>query len=148
MIFSDELMFSDDQDVAQSAGTYPSTNIIDTGVPGTVYGAAAALARNVGPGNKVPILVQMTEDLDSADDTATIQFQIETADEEEFDTTNVVVAMSREYTVAEAVAGMKWGVDCLPSDLKEFIRVNYIIGTQAATAGKVTAGITHGVDAG
>ena len=145
MIFSEELMFSDDQDVSQAAGTYASTNIIDTGAPGTVYGAAAALARNVGPGNKVPILVQMTEALDSADDTATIQFQIETADEEAFDTTNVIVAMSRAYTVEEAVAGLKWGVDCLPSDMKRFIRVKYVIGTQTSTAGLVTAGIVHGV---
>ncbi|HCE23295.1 MAG TPA: hypothetical protein DF282_12415, partial [Hyphomonas sp.] len=98
MIFSEELMFSDDQDVSQAAGTYASTNTIDTGAPGTVYGAAAALARNVGPGNPVPILVQLTETVTSAG-AATMQFQIETADEEAFDTTNVIIAQSRVYAL-------------------------------------------------
>lgn len=144
MIFSEELMFSDDQDVSQAAGTYPSTNKIDTGAPGTVYGAAAALVRNVGPGNPVPILVQLTETVTSAG-AATMQFQIETADEEAFDTTNVVVAQSRVYALADLVAGLKWGVAVLPNDMKRFIRVNYVIGTAATTAGLATAGIVHGV---
>ncbi|MCC4240382.1 Bbp16 family capsid cement protein [Thalassospira povalilytica] len=144
MIFSEELMFSDDQDVSQAAGTYASTNIIDTGAPGTVYGAAAALARNVGPGNPVPILVQLTETVTSAG-AATMQFQIETADEEAFDTTNVIVAQSRVYALAELVAGLQFGVAILPNDMKRFIRVKYVIGTATTTAGLATAGIVHGV---
>lgn len=144
MIFSEELMFSDDQDVSQAAGTYASTNIIDTGAPGTVYGAAAALSRNVGPGNPVPVLVQLTETVTSAG-AATMQFQIETADEAAFDTTNVVVAQSRVYALAELVAGLQFGVAVLPNDMKRFIRVNYVIGTATTTAGLATAGIVHGV---
>ncbi|MEQ9347741.1 MAG: hypothetical protein RIG26_14975 [Thalassospira sp.] len=146
MIFSEELMFSDSQDVSQAAGTYNSTNIIDTGAPGTVYGAAAALARNVGPGTPVPILVQLVETVTSGG-AATMQFQIETADELAFDTTNVVVAQSRVYALADLVAGLKWGVGVLPNDMKRFIRVNYVIGTATTTAGLATAGITAGVDA-
>ncbi|MFV1850118.1 MAG: Bbp16 family capsid cement protein [Thalassospira sp.] len=144
MIFSKELMFSDDQDVSQAAGTYNSTNAIDTGAPGTVYGAAAALARNVGPGNPVPILVQLTETVTSGG-AATMQFQIETADEEAFDTTNVVVAQSRVYALADLVAGLQFGVAVLPNDMKRFIRVNYVIGTATTTAGLAKAGIVHGV---
>lgn len=144
MIFSKQLTFSDNQDVSQAAGSYPSTNVIDTGAPGTVYGAAAALSRNVGPGKEVPILVQLTEGIASAG-AATIEFQIETADEEAFDTTNVVVARSRAYSVAEAVAGLKWGVSILPDDCKRYLRVNYVIGVATTTTGLATAGIVAGV---
>ncbi|WP_417733123.1 Bbp16 family capsid cement protein [Rosistilla oblonga] len=144
MIFSKELTFSDDQDVSQAAGTYVSTNVIDTGAPGTVYGASAALSKNVGPGTPVPVLVQLTETVTSGG-AATMQFQIETADEEAFDTTNVIVAQSRVYALAELVAGLKFGVAVLPIDMKRFIRVKYVIGTATTTAGTVTAGIVHGV---
>jgi hypothetical protein len=144
MIFSENLKFSDDQDLAQTAGTYNSTNVINTGAAGTVYGAASALSRNVGPGQPVPFLAQVTEDFASAG-ACTLQFQIETADEEAFDTTNVVVAESRAYSKTESVAGLQWGVQVMPADLKQFIRVNYVIGTATTTAGKATAGIVHGV---
>lgn len=145
MIFSSKLMFSEDQDVSQTAGTYVSTNVIDTGAPGKVYGAAANLARNVGPGNRVPILIQMTEGLDSSGGTATIAFQIETSDVEAFGSTNVVIAQSRPFTESEAVAGFKWGVDVLPSDCKRYLRVNYIIDEETSTKGLVTAGIVAAV---
>ena len=143
MIFSEQLKFSEDQDISQVVGTYNSTNIIDTGAPGTVFDAAAALDRNVGPGNPVPILIQMTETLVGA--TATLQFQIETADEEAMDTTNVVIAQSRLYAVGECVAGKQFGIAYLPNDCLRYLRVNYLIGTATTTAGTVTAGIVKGV---
>lgn len=145
MIFSANLRFSDDQDVSQTTGTYNSTNVIDTGAPGTVYGAASALSRNVGPGQMVPLLVQMTEGLDSSGGAATITFQLETSDVEAFSSTNVVLAQSRAFTEGEAVAGFKWGVAVLPDDCKRYLRVNYVIAGETSTAGTVTAGIVHGV---
>jgi hypothetical protein len=145
MIFSKNLTFSERQDVSQVQGTYPSTNVIDTGAPGTVFGHAAALKRNVGPGKYVPILIQMVEGLDSAGGVSTIQFQIETADEEAFDTTEVVIAQSRAYTEAEAVAGLQFGVAVLPNDCKRYLRVNYVIGGETSTVGLATAGIVLGV---
>jgi hypothetical protein len=145
MIFSKNLTFSDRQDVSQVVGTYNSTNVVDTGAPGTVFGHAAALKRNVGPGTNVPILVQVTEDFDSATDTETVTFQIETADEEAFDTTNVVIAQSRAYTHAELVAGLQFGVAILPNDCKRYLRVNYVIAGETTTAGTATAGIVAGV---
>lgn len=144
MILSEQLIFSDAQSIAAVASTINSTNIIDTGAPGTVYGAAAALDRNVGEGNGVHILCQVTTSVASGG-AATLTFQIETADNAAFTTNKVVVAQSRAYSVAEAVAGLQFGVDSLPDDMQRFIRVNYVIGTATTTAGAVTAAITHGV---
>ena len=58
MIFSLEQMFTEaaGQDVTTVA---VSTNTIDLGAPGTVYGAPAALARSVGEGEPVPIYVTL-----------------------------------------------------------------------------------------
>lgn len=144
MIFSEQLKFSDNQTLAVAAGTVNSTNVVDTGAPGTVFGAAAPLKRNVGPGEDADILIQLTADLTSAG-AATLQFQIETADDAAFAVNAAVVAESRVYTLAESVAGLQFGVDSLPEDMQRFIRVNYVIGAFAGTGGTVTAGIVHGV---
>lgn len=143
MIFSEQEKFSTDQDISQVIGTYNSTNILDTGAPGTVYGAASALSRNVGKGIPVSILTQLTADVTSGG-AATLQFQIETADEEAMDTTNVVIAESQVYALADLVAGLQFGVDVLPIDCKRYLRVNYIIAGATTTAGTVTSGITWG----
>lgn len=143
MIFSAQQLFSEDQDLAQVAGTYASTNIINTGTPGTVYGAAAALGRDVGKGVPVPILVQITEDFTSAG-ASTLQVQIEVADNAAFSTNNEVIAESRAYPKAECVAGKQFEVAYLPNDCRQYLRVNYVIGTATTTAGKCTAGITMG----
>jgi hypothetical protein len=144
MIFSKNLTFSDRQDVSQVVGTYNSTNVVDTGAPGTVFGHAAALKRNVGPGMNVPILIQLVETITSAG-AATVQFQIETSDVEAFSSTNVVIAQSRVYALAELVAGLQFGVAILPNDCKRYLRVNYVIAGATTTAGLVTSGIVAGV---
>ena len=144
MIFSDQLKFSTDQDLAQIAGTYNSTNVINTGTPGTVFGHAAALGRDVGKGIPVNVLVQIVEAFTSGG-AATLQFQIETADNEAFSTNNEVIAESRAYALAELVAGKQFEVQYLPNDCRQYLRVNYVIGTATTTAGKCTSGIVHGV---
>jgi len=144
MIFSEQLKFSTAQSVVSVAGTIASTNVIDTGAPGTAYGAAAALERNVGAGEEVSILIQVVSSLASLG-ACTLQFQIETADDAAFTINNQVVAQSRAYSKAEAVTGLQFGVDELPDDMRRFIRVNYVIGAATTTAGAVTAGIVHGV---
>lgn len=145
MIFSNQLKFSTAQSVAGTVQTFASTNVLDTGATGTVYGAAAALKRNVGPGEDVKILCQVVTDLASAG-AATLQFQIETADDAAFSSGQVVVAESRAYALAECVAGLKFGVDVLPNDMKRYIRVNYVVGGATTTAGAVTSGIVLGTE--
>jgi len=144
MIFSSQLQFSDAQSVIGTVQTFNSTNVVDTGAPGTVYGAAAALDRNVGKGEEVDIVCQVVTTLASAG-AATLQFQIETADNAAFTTNNEVVAQSRAYALAECVAGLTFGVDELPDDMRRFIRVNYVVAGATTTAGAVTSGIVHGV---
>lgn len=60
MILSAELLYSDDQDLAQTAGAYPSTNYIDHGAPGTPHGGNA-LTPDIAHGEPVPLEVLVTE---------------------------------------------------------------------------------------
>ena len=62
MIFSAQQLFSDDQAITASAD---STNVIDLGVAGTPFDAAAALNQDIGKGSKIPFLVQVTEAFDN-----------------------------------------------------------------------------------
>lgn len=146
MIFSANSLLSSAQSLIGAGATINSTNVLDFGATGTVYGAAAALKRRPGPGQKVPLLIQIVTTVTSGV-AATVQFQIETADDAAFTTGNVVVAESRVYALADLVAGLQFGVDVLPNDVKRFLRVNYITTAPAGTisAGAVTAGVTFAV---
>ncbi|OYW44955.1 MAG: hypothetical protein B7Z36_05990, partial [Novosphingobium sp. 12-63-9] len=58
MIFSNQLIFSDQQAITATA---VSTNVVDLQATGTVYKAGSALTRDLGPGEPISLLVQCTE---------------------------------------------------------------------------------------
>ena len=58
MIFDRTLLFSNAQAITADAA---STDIVDLGATGTVYGAAAALNRDIGKGEEVALNVQVVE---------------------------------------------------------------------------------------
>lgn len=57
MIISKQQTFSDGQVVTADAN---STNVIDLGATGTVLGGSTALTRDIGKGNKIPVVVEVT----------------------------------------------------------------------------------------
>lgn len=132
MILSAQLMFSDKQAIT---ATTLSTNTIDRGATRTPFGAAAPFHDDVGLGNKVPVLVQVTEDLIGSD----VTFNIVTGDTEALGTTVV----SQTIPEAELVAGKQIALDCLPNQLKRYFAVEYEVAG-AVTAGTVTAAISMG----
>ena len=140
MIFSANSLLSDDQAVTASAA---STNIMDLGAMGTVYGAAAALSRDLGKGEPIPLLIQVTEAA-TAVGAATVQFAIEVDDNASFSSAKVV-AQSAAVGKADLVAGWQWNVQYIPKGVDErYMRVYYTVATGPLTAGKFTAGITMG----
>lgn len=139
-IFSENLLLSDDQAVTASAA---STNLIDLGAMGTVYGAAAALERDLGRGAPINFLIQATEAA-TAVGAATVQFAIEVDDNASFSSAKVV-AQSAAVGKADLIAGWQWNVQYLPKGIDErYMRVYYTVTTGPLTAGKFTAGITMG----
>jgi len=135
MILSAQQLFSDDQAVTATA---ISTNVIDTGVRGTPFGAAAALNGDIGKGNPIPVLVQVTADFNTL---TSITVTLETGA-----TTSLGTVLASEIILlADLVAGKQTHMQVLPKDVTgRYLGVRYTVGGTPATLGNITAGITMG----
>ena len=137
MIFSAEQLFSDDQAVTATA---ISTNVIDLGVAGTPYGAAAALNQDVGKGTPIPILVQVTTAFATLT-SLTITVEVSAA----AGLTSPTVLATETIAVADLVAGKQMSMQVLPKDASmRYLGVRYTVTGSNATAGNITAGVTMG----
>ncbi|AUR93197.1 hypothetical protein NVP1185O_10 [Vibrio phage 1.185.O._10N.286.49.C2] len=135
MILSAQQLFSDDQAVTATA---VSTNVIDLGVAGTPYGAVAPLNQDVGKGNAVPVLIQVTEDFDNA---TSLTVGIETGATTALGT----AVLSETILLADLVAGKQSVIQVLPTQLTErYLGIRYTVAGTTPDAGKITAGITMG----
>lgn len=135
MIFSAQQLFSDDQAITVSAD---STNVIDTGVRATPYGAAAALTGDIGLGNPIPLLVQVTEAFATL---TSLTINISTGAATTLGTTIASVTIA----VADLVVGKQIPLQVLPKDITErYLGIEYVVTGSDATAGKITAGISMG----
>ena len=138
MIFSKQLQFSDQQAITGDAA---STNIIDLGVMGTVYGANAALDQDIGRGNKIPLLVQVTEDFDNL---TSLKISIQVDSTSGFGSPKEIA--SQTIVLADLKAGKQLNIDCVPNGVDErYLRIHYDVTGTNPTAGKVSAGIVAGV---
>lgn len=138
MIFDRTLLFSNAQAITADAA---STDIIDLAATGTVYGAAAALSRDLGKGQRIPLLVQIVE---SFDNLTSIAIQVQTDDNSGFSSAKTVA--SETILLAAATAGKQFFLDYLPRGTDErYLRLYYDITGTTPTTGKITAGVVMGV---
>lgn len=137
MIFSAQQIFSDDQAIIATA---ISTNVIDLGVPGTPFDAAAALNQDVGKGASIPVLVQVTSDFNTLT-SLTITVEVSAA----AGLTSPVVLAEETILLADLVAGKQMFMQVLPNgaDLR-YLGVRYTVTGTDPTLGNITAGITMG----
>jgi hypothetical protein len=139
MILSKEQLLSDDQAIT---GTEVSDNVIDLGAPGTVLGAPAALTRDVGKGNPVPILVEVTEAFTLL---TSLQLQLQVDNDEAFGSAKLVDE-SPAIALADLVAGYKFPMLHLPPGVDErYMRLRYVVAGTNPDAGKITASIAAAV---
>lgn len=135
MILSAQQLFSDDQAITASAD---STNVIDLGVPGTPFGAVAPLNQDIGKGNKIPVLIQVTEDFNTL---TSLEVIISTGATTALGTS----VISETIPLAELVAGKQMVLEVLPNELTErYLGIEYVVTGTPPTLGKVTAGISMG----
>ncbi len=137
MIFSAQQIFSDDQAITVDA---ISTNVIDLGVPGTPFGAAAAVPQDQGKGVEIPILVQVTTAFATiVSMTITIEVSAAAAL-----TSPTVLFTSPLILLADLIPGKQITCRVLPNDANlRYLGIRYDVNT-TATAGNITAGITMG----
>jgi hypothetical protein len=135
MILSAEQLFSDDQAVTSTA---VSTNVIDLGVAGTPYGAAAALNNDKGKGTPIPVLIQVTADFNTL---TSITVTVETGS-----TTSLGTVLASEVILlADLVAGKQTNLQVLPNGVDaRYLGVRYTVTGTPATLGNITAGISMG----
>ena len=135
MIFSKNQLFSDDQAITASAD---STDVIDLGVAGTPYGAAAALNQDIGKGAKIPFLVQVTEAFNNL---TSLEIKVSTGATSALGTT----VISQTILLADLSVGAQFALDVLPNGITErYLGIEYVVVGTAPTTGTVTAGITMG----
>lgn len=139
MIMDRSLLFSDGQAITATAA---STNVVDLGATGTVYGAASPIVRDIGKGNDVDLLVTVTE---SFNNLTSLTISIETDDNAAFSSAKTVYS-SPAYALADVATGAKYLLpDVLPVGTAErYVRLKYTVAGTAPTTGKITAGVVAG----
>ena len=137
MILSAQQIFSDDQAIIATA---ISENVIDLGVPGTPYRAAAALNADIGKGNPVPILIQVTSVFNTLTSlTITLENSAAAA------LTSPVVLATESILLADLVAGKQTFLQYLPNGATlRYLGVRYTVVGSDPTLGNITAGISMG----
>lgn len=136
MIFNNNELLSFQQAITATA---LSTNVIDLGVADTPYEAVAALNYDIGKGNGIPFLVQVTEAFNNA---TSMTIQLETGSTASLGT----VVLQQTIVLADLKAGKQFNLTMLPQGIAErYLGVRYTVAGTAPTAGKVTSGITMGV---
>jgi len=138
MIMDRTLLFSDRQAITATAA---STNVVDLGAAGTVYGASAPMVRDVGHGTNIPMVVTVTETFNNLTSLA-IALQVD--DNAGFASPRTV--STHTHLLADLAANGKYLLpDSLPAGTNErYVRLLYTVTGTAPTLGRITAGVTAG----
>lgn len=135
MIVDNTLVLSDSQVITATAG---STNVIDLGAAGTPYGSLSAVARDIGIGNYIPIVVLVTQAFNNL---TSLKVTLESDDNAGFSSPKEIA--SRTFLLAELTLGakLKWPNQIPEGTDEQFFRANYTVTGTAPTTGKIFAGI-------
>lgn len=126
MLLDQQALFSAAQAISATAA---STNVIDTGSN-----------KDVGKYGDIPLLIQVVEGFNNL---TSLTVTVQTDDNSAFSSAADVLSMT--IPLASLVLGYKSPVITLPMKMERYIRLNYTVTGTAPTTGKVTAGITGGV---
>lgn len=139
MIMDRTLLFSDGQAITATAA---STNVIDLGATGTVYGASSPIVREIGFGTEAELVVAATQTFNNL---TSLTISLETDDNAAFSSATTVWT-SPAYTLAQLAAGAKYLLpDSIPAGVNErYLRLKYTVAGTAPTTGKITAGVVAG----
>ena len=123
MLLDFENLFSNAQAITADA---VSENVIDLGD-----------AKDHGPGEELPLLIQVVEDFDNLT-SLTITLQTDTV---EGFASPTVLQVSDAVVLASLVAGYKFRLRVPSHGLQQFLRLDYNVTGTNPTVGKITAGI-------
>lgn len=139
MLLDKQNMFSDQQDLAQAAASYLSTNTIDQGAVGTTPFNGSPPA-DIGRSRQVQVMAEITETFTSGG-AATLQVQLVSADNAALSSNLTVLSETPAYALAALTQGKQIPLAYGPGVTQRYLGMRYVIGTAATTAGKVSAGL-------
>ena len=132
MLIDKQNQLSDAQAVT-STGSTASTNVIDLGVARDIAGGVVDARK---------LLIQVNTTFTSGG-SATLQVQVQTsADNSSWST----LAESAAIPVASLVQGYRFFENGVPGPTSRYLRLNYVVGTAAMTAGKLDAALVPSLD--
>jgi len=139
MIMDRTLLFSDRQAITASAA---STNVVELGETGTVYGATSPVVRDIGNGTAIPLTVAITEGFNNLT-SLTIAIQV---DDNAAFTSAKTVYTTPAIVLADLGAGDERPLpDFIPRGTNErFLRLYYTVTGTAPSLGRITAGVSMG----
>jgi hypothetical protein len=141
MMLDKNLLFSDVQDLAQTAATYLSSKSVDMGTAGTIPGLGGTPVHDWGRGNNLLVYCQVVVAFTSGG-SATVQAQLIQADDEALTSNVQILDTTQAIAVATLVAGYQFRFGSLaPGITKRYLGMQYVIATATTTAGKVTSGL-------
>lgn len=138
MLFSAQQMFSEAQ--VTSGASEVSDNVIDLGATGTVHGAPAALVRDIGKGNPIPIVVRLMAAAGGTSPTLIVTVERDTV--ENFASAEVV-ATSVTHTAGAAGDEIYLDVYLPEGANQQYLRLNYTTGGTTPVY-TITAGVVLG----
>jgi hypothetical protein len=139
MLIDKQNQFSADAgDTPTSTGSSVSTNVIDLGVARDIGGAVT---------DQLMLLCEVVTAFTSGG-SATLQVQFQTAPDNGSGAPGSwsTLAQSDAIAVASLVQGYKFLPGELPGGTQRFLRLNYVVGTAAMTAGTLKAGLVPSLD--
>jgi hypothetical protein len=132
MLIDKQTQLSDAQAVT-STGSTASSNVIDLGVARDIAGGVVEALK---------LLIQVNTTVTSGG-SATLQVQVQTsADNSSWST----LAESAAIAVASLVQGYRFFENGVPGPTSRYLRLNYVVGTAAMTAGKLDAALVPSLD--
>lgn len=137
MLIDSQNQFSAAQAVT-STGSTASSNIVDLGVARDIGGAAT---------DHLALLCEVVTPFASGG-SATLQAQFQTAPDNGSGAPGswMTLAQSDAIPVASLVRGYRFLPGGIPGPTQRFVRLNYVVGTAAMTAGNITAGFVPALE--
>jgi hypothetical protein len=142
MLMDVENLLSDSQNLAQAAGTYASTNSIDTGVAGTPadgFQARGSPPHDFGRTRRGRLLVQVDQTFASLG-SATLKVDVIMSDNADLSSPTILES-TPAIALATLAAGYQFRLGLPVGITKRYFGVQYTVATATMTAGTVTAGI-------
>ena len=135
MLMDKQTLFSEEQAITASAA---SANYIDLGV-----------ARNIGVGEDLYLVLTVTEEFDDTGDDSTITPVLQTDDNSAF--SSAVAVRTYDTLAANSPVGTKkiYRLDPVndAGTYEQYLRLYYTVAGGDLSAGKITAGLVCGVEA-